>query len=84
MPDEIPFDPLSPDAPLIHLLSVRKNPVLIRMNPDQLMDLAIQLRTRVTEAEKPKRKPKAPKAPSEPKPKKLTFEERRQQIRDTM
>ena len=32
-----PIDPLSPDAPLVHLLSLKHNPLLAEMSQDQLM-----------------------------------------------
>jgi hypothetical protein len=69
-----------PDAPLIHLLSIKHNPLLIAMNDQQLKEFVIQLRTRV---EKPAKKPRAtkPKPPKEPKP---SLEAQRQAIRDTL
>ena len=38
-------DPLSPDAPLVHLLSLKHNPLLAEMNQDQLIELVKQLRS---------------------------------------
>lgn len=39
------FDPLSPDAPLEHLLSIRHNPLVKDMTPDELRSLIQRLRT---------------------------------------
>lgn len=42
---EVVFDPLSPDAPLEHLLSIRHNPLVKDMSPDELRTLIQKLRT---------------------------------------
>ena len=42
------FNPLSPDAPLVHLLSLRHNPLLAQMSQDQLTELVKKLRTHAT------------------------------------
>jgi len=39
-----PIDPLSPDAPLHHLLSLQHNPMLADMTPEQLRARVQQLR----------------------------------------
>lgn len=39
------IDPLSPDAPLIHLLSIKHNPLVKDMSSDQLAELVKKLRT---------------------------------------
>jgi hypothetical protein len=41
-------DPLDPDAPLLHLLSIKHNPLVAEMNHDQLMELVKKLRTLAT------------------------------------
>ena len=60
---------MNDDAPLIHLLSIQKNPLLLQMTPEQLMELAIKFREAKLK---------------EPKTKKLTLEQRKQAIRDAM
>ena len=42
------IDPLSPDAPLHHLLSLQHNPMLIDMSQEQLQKFVQQLRTIAT------------------------------------
>jgi hypothetical protein len=61
------------DDPLIHLLSIRKNPMLLQMTPEQLMGLAIKFRT-----------PSTPPKSKSTTAKKLTLEQRKQAIRDAM
>lgn len=46
----VAFDPLSPDAPISHLLSLQHNPMLKDMSDDQLMELVKRLRTLATSA----------------------------------
>jgi hypothetical protein len=76
-------DPLAPDAPLIHHLSVRHNPLLITMSDEELTGLVLKLR-------EPRKGPpkKAPKPKKEPKtkPTKPSSEEdsRRQMILDSI
>jgi hypothetical protein len=41
-------DPLDPDAPLLHLLSIKHNPLVAEMTHDQLMELIKKLRTLAT------------------------------------
>jgi len=65
-----------PDAPLIHLLSIKHNPLLVQMTDQQLREYVIKLRT---PAEKPK--PKAKVSTKEPK---LSIAARRQAIRDAI
>ncbi len=45
-----PLDPLAADAPLIHLLSVRHNPLVAAMSEEQLLDLVQKLRQHATSA----------------------------------
>lgn len=45
MSNEEPIDPLSPDAPIHHLLSVSKNPMVVQMTDQQLTELINRLRT---------------------------------------
>jgi hypothetical protein len=64
-----------PDAPLIHLLSIKHNPLLIAMSDQQLREYVIQLRT------PPKAKTKAKVSKKEPK---LSLAARRAAIRDAI
>lgn len=43
-----PVDPLSPDAPLHHLLSVRHNPLVAKMSQDELLALVRKLKQNAT------------------------------------
>jgi hypothetical protein len=45
-----PVDPLAPDAPLIHLLSIKHNPLVKDMSNEQLADLVKKLRTHAASA----------------------------------
>lgn len=45
-----PVNPLAPDAPLIHLLSIKHNPLVKDMSPEQLAELVRKLRTHATSA----------------------------------
>lgn len=44
-PPVVVFDPLSPDAPLEQLLSIRHNPLVKDMTPNELRSLIQRLRT---------------------------------------
>lgn len=44
------IDPLAPDAPILHLLSVKNNPLLEQMTPDQLTEVVKKYRTLATSA----------------------------------
>lgn len=44
-PPVVVFDPLSPDAPLEHLLSIRHNPLIANATPDELRVIIQRLRT---------------------------------------
>lgn len=46
----VAFDPLSPDAPISHLLSIQHNPALVNMSDEQLIELVKRLRTLATSA----------------------------------
>jgi hypothetical protein len=43
-------DPLAPDAPIHHLLSIRHNPLVANMTTDELRELVQRLRTYATSA----------------------------------
>jgi hypothetical protein len=43
-------DPLAPDAPLIHLLSIKHNPLVKDMTNEQLTELVKKLRTHALSA----------------------------------
>lgn len=43
-------DPLSPDAPIEHLLSIRHNPAIKDMSPDELRAVIQKLRTLASSA----------------------------------
>lgn len=43
-----PIDPLSPDAPIHHLLSVKENPMVLQMSDQQLTEMIKRLRTVAT------------------------------------
>ena len=43
-------DPLSPDAPLVHLLSLKHNPLLAEMSQEQLIELVKRLRSHAVSA----------------------------------
>jgi hypothetical protein len=43
-----PIDPLAPDAPILHLLSLRENPNVATMSEDELRTLVQRLRTVAT------------------------------------
>jgi hypothetical protein len=45
-----PVNPLSPDAPIIHLLSLKHNPLLKSMSQEELIELVKKLRTHSTSA----------------------------------
>lgn len=45
-----PIDPLADDAPLIHLLSIKHNPLVKDMNNQQLAELVKKLRTHAASA----------------------------------
>ena len=44
----VPVDPLAPDAPILHLLSLRENPNVATMSEDELRALVQRLRTMAT------------------------------------
>lgn len=44
------IDPLADDAPLIHLLSIKHNPLVKDMNNEQLAELVKKLRTHTSSA----------------------------------
>ena len=44
------IDPLAPDAPLVHLLSLKHNPLLAEMSQDQLIELVKKLRSHAVSA----------------------------------
>lgn len=49
MNDEInEFDPLSPDAPIHHYLSIKHNPRVLEMTTEQLNQLILRIRTIAT------------------------------------
>lgn len=41
-------DPLSPDAPIHHLLSIKENPLVVKMSDQELTELIKRLRTIAT------------------------------------
>jgi hypothetical protein len=43
--NETPFDPLAPDAPIHHLLSIKDNPIVKDMNVQQLQELVKRARS---------------------------------------
>ena len=65
-----------PDAPLIHLLSIKHNPLLVAMSDQQLREFVIQLRTPAA--------PKKTRAKPKPKPPKPSLEAQRQALRDAL
>jgi hypothetical protein len=45
MNNDQPNDPLAPDAPIYHLLSIRENPLVKDMTMEQLQELVKRMRT---------------------------------------
>jgi hypothetical protein len=74
--DEV-IDPLAPDAPIHHLLSLKHNPRLKDMTRDQLHDLVKKIRALATSA--PTMSSKLQSESSRRKPRVLTPEQKRKQ-----
>lgn len=72
---------LDPDAPLIHLLSIKHNPLLVLMTDEELREFVIRLRTPKEPKKKPSRIPKEPKAKTSKEP---SLEARRAAVRDAI
>jgi hypothetical protein len=74
--DEV-IDPLAPDAPIHHLLSLKHNPRLKDMSREQLFDLVKKIRSLATSA--PTMSSKLQSESSKRKPRVLTPEQKRRQ-----
>lgn len=76
-------DPLSPDAPIHHLLSIAKNPRILTMSNDELVKLVQKIRTLSTSPQTMSAKLQSESKGRKTKP--LTAEQlRRKEILDTL